>query len=340
MSENLSRRGFLGAISAFGAWLASPRAWAAESRSTVSGEFRFVHLTDIHVQPELKATEGLIQCLKVVENLRPKPDFILTGGDLVRDVFNQSAARAKTLFTLLKKTFADHTSLPVRHCLGNHDVFGWGGKRGVTPETPLYGKAMFLEELGLSQTYYSFDHKGWRFYVLDSIQPSTGEKLYQGYIDDAQFDWLSRSLKEKPAAMPACVVTHIPIMSVTVFNRPSKETGYEVLANSMCRDAQKVTQLLAAHNVKLALSGHIHEIDRCEYRGITFICDGAVSGAWWKGPHKGFDEGFGVIDVNRDGSFRHEYRTYGWKAVSADQAQWSGVDPEADDLANEECVVA
>ncbi len=315
MDQNVSRRGFLGALSAVGAWLAAPRAMAGEPRATAAAPgFRFVHLTDIHVQPELNATEGLIQCLKSIEALRPKPDFILTGGDLVRDVFKQDLPRAKSLFALLKKTLADHTNIPVRHCMGNHDVFGWGGKKGVTPATPLYGKAMFLEELGLPRTYYSFDHKGWRFYVLDSIQPSTEGKLYQGYIDEAQFDWLTRSLNEKPAAMPACVVTHIPIMTVTIFNRPSKETGYEVLANSMCRDAQKVTQLLAAHNVKLALSGHIHEIDRVDYRGITFICDGAVSGAWWKGPHKGFDEGYGMIDARSNGSFQHEYRTFGWKA--------------------------
>ena len=74
--------------------------------------------------------------------------------------------------------------------------------------------------------------------------------------------------------------------------------------------------MIQGHNVRLWLSGHIHQRDRIEYRGTTFINDGAVCGSWWKGPHQGVPEGFGIIDVWADGRFEHQYKTYGWQAKS------------------------
>jgi Icc protein len=45
---------------------------------------------------------------------------------------------------------------------------------------------------------------------------------------------------------------------------------------------------------------------------VTFICDGAVSGGWWKGPNEDVQEGFGIIDLKPDGGFAHQYFDYGW----------------------------
>jgi hypothetical protein len=82
----------------------------------------------------------------------------------------------------------------------------------------------------------------------------------------------------------------------------------------MHRDVKPVLDLFKGHNVRLLLSGHIHLVDRVEYLNMTFVCDGAVSGAWWKGPNQEFAEGYGVIDLWPDGSFKHQYVTYGWQA--------------------------
>ena len=48
--------------------------------------------------------------------------------------------------------------------------------------------------------------------------------------------------------------------------------------------------------------------------GIQFINSGAVCGTYWKGPLYGCPEGFGVVDLGKDGSVAFEYRDYGWKA--------------------------
>ena len=59
--------------------------------------FRFIFMTDIHVQPELSGDEGFKQAIQKVNKL--KPDFVITGGDLVFDALGRKIP--KTSFRLL-----------------------------------------------------------------------------------------------------------------------------------------------------------------------------------------------------------------------------------------------
>ncbi|MGQ9914769.1 MAG: metallophosphoesterase family protein [Thermogutta sp.] len=312
--SRISRRNVLaGTLAALGGSLWGRGGKAQAAAAIGPDNFRFVHLTDIHVQPELKAAEGLAACLQSVNKLDPKPDFIMTGGDLIMDALEQSAERSSSLFDLLKKVFADNTDIPVRHCMGNHDVFGWGRKHGVTSETSGYGKQMYCEKLGIERPYDAFDHRGWRFYVLDSVQPSESG-LYQGGLDEEQVAWLRQDLDAKPADVPAVVVSHIPIITVTVLPNEANEGAFKIGAGSMCAGGQALASLFAEHNVRLALSGHTHMVDEVVYRGVKYVCDGAVSGRWWKGSNRGFPEGFGILDLNAESGAQFSYQTYGWQA--------------------------
>lgn len=294
----------------------SQSVFAHQDSETSGIAFRFVHLTDIHVQPELRADAGMAACLQHVSQLNPRPDFIITGGDLIMDALEQDAQRSKMLFNLFTRVLKDNTDIPAYHCLGNHDVFGWGKKHGVTPDHDGYGKRMYCETFGCEKTYYSFDHKGWRFYILDSVQPSeTG--LYQGGLDPEQWAWFEDQLRSKPADMPAVIVSHIPFLSVTYIPDALNENQFRIGPATMCAGAQRMAQLLAQHNGRLAISGHIHMVDEVDYRGVKYVCDGAVSGRWWKGLNKGFPEGYGVFDVHADGKINYQYVTYGWKAEQA-----------------------
>jgi len=321
MTTNLSRRGFLGTAAAAAASFSFGKTFVSAEDAPAPADhpgFRFVHLTDIHIAPERNAPEGLRACLAAIDSLNPKPDFILTGGDNIMDALDQTRERATSLYELLKKTMSDHAGLPVKYCLGNHEVFGWSNKKGVKPTDPLYGKKMFCEMHDLPCTYYRFDHKGWRFFVLDDVQPAVDPAKndppfgYVSYIDEAQMEWLEGELHEKPAAMPAAVVCHIPIFSVTVFEDSKDRDARNVPHALMCRGARALTELLNRHNVRLALSGHLHQVDQVKFRDVTFVCDGAVSGGWWGGPFKGFEEGFGVLDLAADGRLKHYYHDYGW----------------------------
>jgi 3',5'-cyclic-AMP phosphodiesterase len=67
-------------------------------------------------------------------------------------------------------------------------------------------------------------------------------------------------------------------------------------------------------NVKLCLSGHTHLVDRLDYTGVSYFCNGAVSGAWWKGAWQGCEPGYALVNLYDDGSFEREYVVYGAKA--------------------------
>lgn len=314
MASRLSRRGFMGCAAASVLALGCSQDLPGPGkRSSVSsgGAFRFVHLTDLHIRPEHNAAEGVVACLKAVNKLGPKPDFILTGGDLVMDVCESDFERATLLFDVLVKTFRDYASIPVRHCIGNHDIFGWSSRRKVPTDHPQYGKKMFCDRLNLPRTYYTFDHKGWQFFVLDNIQPFA-DSSYQGCIDEEQMAWLLQELTRKQVGVPAVVVCHIPILSSTVFVDLPAGDSFNIPVSMMCRDSRKLADLFAKHNVRLVLSGHTHEVDVVDYRGVKFICGGSVCGAWWTGPQNGFKEGFGVLDMSTDGSLKYCYRDYGW----------------------------
>lgn len=281
---------------------------------------RFAHLTDSHVQPELRAGEGLLACLRHAQDRPDPPQFLLTGGDLIMDAFSSDAARTKLQWDLFTSILKDACPLPVEHCLGNHDIWGWNrqGSR-ATGDEPRYGKKWAMEILGLSAPYHSFERSGWKFIVLDSVHPD-GD-LFRGELDAAQFDWLKDQLARTPRETPIVIVSHIPILSSTVFMavRDAEADGkqWKIPALAMHMDARKLMTLFSGHpNVRLCLSGHIHLLDRVEYGGVTYICDGAVCGRYWEGPNQICAEGYGIIDLFDDGSFDHKYNSYGWQAVA------------------------
>jgi predicted phosphodiesterase len=114
------------------------------------------------------------------------------------------------------------------------------------------------------------------------------------------------------------VVSHIPILSVAAFlDENNERTGdWHVPGAWMHIDARRIKGLFKRHpNVKLCLSGHLHLVDRCEYLGVTYVCNGAVCSNWWKGNYQETDEGYGVVDLYADGTFDAQYVAYGWTPV-------------------------
>lgn len=328
MEQGFNRRGLIKAAGGLGAGLAVSGVSAMAEAQAAPGHppgrrrtLRFAHLTDAHVKPERGADRGLIAALQHAQQLEEPPQFIFNGGDAIMDALAQTEARTRTQFDLWKKIVADHCGLPIEHCIGNHDVWGWSKtKSGTTGDEPRWGKAWALEAWGLERPYRSFDRADWHFVVLDSIQPREGGGYFAG-LDDEQFDWLADDLSKTPPTTPVIVISHIPIVSVApmFFKNYVKDGKTQVPGALLHLDAHRLKDLFYQHpNVKLCLSGHNHLIDRVEYLGVTYICDGAVSGAWWGGDWHECDEGYGVIDLFDDGSFEHQYITYGWTPPKAD----------------------
>lgn len=154
--------------------------------------------------------------------------------------------------------------------------------------------------------------------MLDSTHTDGGNG-YIAKLDEEQFEWLSSELADTPVHVPVLIVTHEPILSAASFFDGKNEEGghWNVPAAWMHIDARRLKDLFRKHtNVRLCLSGHLHLVDRVDYCGVTYICDGAVCGAWWKGDNQECDEGYGIIDLYDDGSFAHQYVAFGWKPIA------------------------
>lgn len=304
---------------------AAPSVIASAATSPGKRSLRIAHLTDIHVQPELESAKGLAACFAHVqaspERGEAAPDLIITGGDTIMDCMDTGRERAQTQWDLWQKVKADACSLDVRSVVGNHDVWGWArSKAKTTGEEPLYGKKWACEQFGRALPYESFDRGGWHIVLLDSIYPH--EESYIGRLDDAQWHWLEQDLAAVPASTPVLIVSHIPILSVhplasarPTTNGSDGKPSFALSGGLVHVDHERFQRLFAKHpNVKACLSGHLHIVERIEFGGVAYLCNGAVSAGWWKGWHRGTDFGYAMVDLHDDGAVACRYVPYGWTA--------------------------
>ncbi|MEE4256246.1 MAG: metallophosphoesterase [Bacteroidales bacterium] len=275
-----------------------------QEKASEEESFSFAFMTDIHVQPEKNAAEGFRAAIQKVNSL--DPEFVITGGDLIMDALGVSYERADSLYSLYEELSVEFT-MPVYNTLGNHEVFGIYEKSGVEPGHPEYRYGMYEKRLG--DPYYSFDHKGWHFMVLNSVM-ETDERRYIGMIDDEQIEWIKKDLLDVKPSTPIVISTHIPF--ITVFTQVLYGEYAPDYHGLVVENAKDVLDLFIGHDLKLVLQGHLHYLEDIEVNGVHYITGGAVSARWWNGPNHGVEEGFLMIQT-KDNDFCWEYVDYGWE---------------------------
>ena len=267
--------------------------------------FTFAFMTDIHLERGKNAVEGFNKAIDEVNKLAP--DFVITGGDLIADALGQTYGLADSLYNLYQEVVTG-INAPVYNTMGNHEIYGIYKEANADPDHPEYGEKMFEKRLGPS--YYSFEHKGWKFMIINSIE-DTKQSSYIGLVDDKQIEWIKEELGETDPETPIVLSTHIPfIMAFTQYFRGSTVPNDPWMVVNNSKD---VLDLFKGHNLKLVLQGHQHNLECIYIDGIHFINGGAVSAAWWTGPYYGNEEGFILVRVNGD-EFDWEYIDYGWEA--------------------------
>lgn len=277
------------------------------SKTTVTddNEFSFAFLTDIHLQPEKEAVAGFRQAIESVNKLNP--DFVITGGDLVMDVLDQTYERADSLYNLYKEVSGE-LNMPVYNAAGNHEMYGWHrGEEGLE-SNPDFGKKMFEKKIG--DRFYSFDHKGWHFIILDAIYRGE-DGHYVGKIDQEQLEWIKEDLKQTDKKTPISITVHIPfITTATQLRQGAMAANSEGLVISNSRD---VLLLFGEHNLRLVLQGHLHyNEDLFVGNQVHFITGGAVCGRWWSNePGDQPEEGYMMIHVKGE-EISSEYIDFGW----------------------------
>lgn len=306
------RRSFLQNLGALAGTAALPVSLQASAPAKKS--VRFAHITDIHVKPGDIPEQGMAKALQHIQRLKQKPEFIINGGDAIMDALGADKQKTQQQFTLFKTILAKENSLPIHHCIGNHDVWGWFIKDNQSLQGDrLYGKQWVVEEFSMPARHYSFTKGKWKFIVLDSTQlnPAGG---YIALLDQTQYDWLAQELQSTPKDQFICMVSHIPILSICAglfFNKTEANGDLKIQRNLMHTDFITLKKLFAQHsNVKVCISGHIHLQDEVDYLGIKYYCNGAISGNWWNGSFQEFAPAYAIIELFDDGSSKRTMINY------------------------------
>ena len=286
----------------------------AESSIAKKKSIRFAHLTDIHVKQGDIPETGMARAFHHVQSLSPKVEFIINGGDAIWDALEADKQKTQQQFQLYKTIRHKENSLPVHHCIGNHDVWGWFVKNDDTiKQDNLYGKHWAVEEFGIPARHYSFTKGKWKFIVLDSTQLNAAGG-YIGKLDEDQFYWLEAELKSTPASQFICMVSHIPILSICAglfFDKNEPNGDFKIQRNLMHSDFLQIKKLFIQYpNIRACISGHIHLQDELTYLGIKYYCNGAVSGNWWKGTFQEFAPAYAVMELFDDGSSKRTFYNY------------------------------
>ncbi|MGH7493938.1 MAG: twin-arginine translocation signal domain-containing protein [bacterium] len=99
MPKNLTRRDFISSAGAGALGMITTNALSNEKERHHAPNpgskrvLRLAHLTDIHVQPEKGAPEGMARALQHAQNLADKPDLVFNGGDSIMDALGADKAR-------------------------------------------------------------------------------------------------------------------------------------------------------------------------------------------------------------------------------------------------------
>lgn len=310
----MKRRSFLRGLGASGAlipvsgYVANASGQAVDHRDDV---FTFVHLTDSHVQRRRSGHEGWQACVDSVNRLSPQPALAMMGGDMVFDGLYTDKEVYLDQIELFKAGAAS-LQMPWYPCMGNHDVFGLSSRRKTTPDDPDIGKGLIQRHLQWEHPYYSFNHGGWHFVVLDTIHEVDAPhgRSYKPMIGEEQLTWLRFDLGAH-AEMPTVVVMHIAAFC----HAPQLSGNLEMKAYNglVVEDNLALREIFERHGVKLVLQGHTHQNEDFCYNGVWYVTSQSVSAAWWGGNWRGFSPGYLVCTAHPSGEITWRRETFAWE---------------------------
>jgi len=236
--------------------------------------FTFAYISDAHIQ-HIKGTEfvrnwdrGLIRAVAETNLLNPKPDFVMFGGDLAQLGTKPELDHGAEIMSALK--------YKTRYVMGEHDYYLDLGE---------YWSKLFGPQ------WYSFDHKGVHFVVLNSVLtyddwtfnrwPSAEQRMLEMagldnpngspfMVGQKQRDWLAKDLQKVGKDTPLVVFSHSPLQKIY--------KGW----NFWTEDADDIQALLRPFNKVNVVYGHVHQI---QYNQIGNISFNSVMATAWPWPY-------------------------------------------------------
>jgi 3',5'-cyclic AMP phosphodiesterase CpdA len=272
--SKLTRRGFIKSAGAVAAVSTLPVSMVELAFADPAQNFSFAYISDSHIQ-HIKGSRfvnnwdrGLIRAVAETNLLQPKPDFVMFGGDLAQLGTKAELDHGAELLAKLD-------SKP-RMVMGEHDYYLDLGE---------YWSELFGPQ------WYSFDHKGVHFIVLNSILtfdewtfdrwPTAEQRMLEMagldnpngspfMVGEKQRAWLAKDLSAVAQVTPVVVFSHSPIQKIY--------KGW----NFWTDDAEEVQALLTPFDDVTVIYGHVHQI---QYNQIGNISFHAVMATAWPWPY-------------------------------------------------------
>ena len=271
--NELKRRDFLKGTGGMMAGAVLPVSLVELLGATPQESFTFAYISDSHIQ-HIKGTKfvrnwdrGLARAVAECNLMNPRPDFVMFGGDLAQ------------------------LALPEELDHGSHILSGVSGKlRAVMGEHDYYRDDGAYWSKLFGPQWYSFDHKGVHFVVLNSIL--TDKAWYDRWPDGParmaemagldnpnsspfmvgaeQREWLKKDLSSIDKATPIVVFSHSPLQKI--FKN----------WNFWTDDAELVQDILKPFAKVNVLYGHVHQI---QYNQIGNISFNSVMATAWPWPY-------------------------------------------------------
>src|SRR5262245_9434372 len=192
-------------------------------------DFYFVQLSDTHwgfdgpkVNPDARGT--LKKAIAAVNSLEEQPDFVVFTGDLTHTTEDPKVRRER--MAEFREIAGQLKVKNVRFMAGEHDA---SLDRGEAYQE-------FFGDL-----YYTFDHKGVHFIVLDNVSDP------EAVIGEAQLKWLQADLGQLKRDTPIVALTHRPLFSLY----PQWDWA--------TRDAAAIIDALMPYQNVTVFYGHIHQ---------------------------------------------------------------------------------
>lgn len=215
---------------------------------------KFAIASDFHAPDVPDGEKRLSSFIKIAEN--EQVDFIIELGDFCR------LDSANKVYRELWNSFSGDKY----HVIGNHDMDKY------TPEE-------YVEGMGMSNRYYSFDKGDFHFIVLDGNNLYDGKKYHhyaranyyvnpemRAFVDPEQLAWLQQDLA---ATDKKCILFSHQSIELALNNG---ETVRQILENENNRSGYK--------KVVLAFSGHNHSNYTKVINGITYMQINSASYVW------------------------------------------------------------
>ena len=208
--------------------------------------------------------EGVYEAI-VAEVERLRPDFVMTVGDHIEGYISDTIEMNRQwdeYFGIIKPL-----TMPVHITPGNHDI------TSDAMEPTYRGR--------VGAPYYSFDHRGIHFVVLDNSRWETAVQF-----PAAQLNWLKDDLAKNRTACYTFVFFHKPFWYNTL-GAGKPDPWHEVFK---------------ANGVDAVFTGHFHTFFSAEFDGIKYTSFGSSGGETEESPD-GLLYQFGWVTVDGSGVY-------------------------------------